>query len=294
MAAKKWKKIPRYGRTIHVVYTSGGRDSQACLKLIKQRHPTDLVIGAFADTGFEHPKTYQHIANMATMYGVDIITSRKEDNTGRHITVLDLVNKYKRFPSGKNRFCTDILKIQVNTLLVRDLAECGYKVIAHIGIRSDESSDRAKRYAGLDDSLYPPHEVMPSKCPQLMHKLLDINFCLPIISWDVDDVMTFLEGEHNELYDAGHHHVGCYPCLMAGDEYKHQCFNADDFGQEQYRLTKAVEKSAVLPAGAKPLFNTNVGKLLEKSTWGVSTPKWYKKSVDEAEDYASPCSMCTI
>lgn len=57
-----------------VVPVSGGKDSQACLKLALGHYPANDVVGLFCDTGWEHPLTYQHIANMQRMYGVDIKT----------------------------------------------------------------------------------------------------------------------------------------------------------------------------------------------------------------------------
>ena len=44
-----------------VVPISGGKDSQACLKLALQDYDKSQVMGLFCDTQFEHPFTYAHI-----------------------------------------------------------------------------------------------------------------------------------------------------------------------------------------------------------------------------------------
>ena len=57
-----------------VVPVSGGKDSQACMKMAVKEVGTENVLGLFCDTKFEHPKTYQHVKDIAEMYGVKIET----------------------------------------------------------------------------------------------------------------------------------------------------------------------------------------------------------------------------
>ena len=90
---------------LHVVSISGGKDSQAVAKLIRERYPNDRIIGLFCDTKFEHPLTYEHVKRIANLYNLELVTL----NAG---SVPEKVLKYKRFPSGTARFCTDQLKIQ--------------------------------------------------------------------------------------------------------------------------------------------------------------------------------------
>jgi 3'-phosphoadenosine 5'-phosphosulfate sulfotransferase (PAPS reductase)/FAD synthetase len=44
-----------------LVPISGGKDSQAALKLALQTHQPSEVRGLFCDTRFEHPMTYAHV-----------------------------------------------------------------------------------------------------------------------------------------------------------------------------------------------------------------------------------------
>ena len=89
-----------------IIPISGGKDSQACLKLAVDKFGKDGVLGMFCDTQFEHPLTYQHIENMKNIYGVTIITLCDGSVYGK-------ILKTGRFPSDIARFCTDQLKIQV-------------------------------------------------------------------------------------------------------------------------------------------------------------------------------------
>ena len=57
-----------------VVPVSGGKDSQACLKMAVSEVGADHVIGLFCDTQFEHPLTYAHVDKMRNLYGVRIET----------------------------------------------------------------------------------------------------------------------------------------------------------------------------------------------------------------------------
>ena len=99
-----------------VVPISGGKDSQACLKLALQQFDKSEIIGLFCDTKFEHPLTYAHIDRMREMYGVRIDVVNDGD-------VPALVRKYKRFPSDAARFCTDELKIKTGKRYYKKLAE---------------------------------------------------------------------------------------------------------------------------------------------------------------------------
>lgn len=142
-----------------VVPLSGGKDSQACLVLALKIYDKSEILGLFCDTKFEHPKTYKHIDWMEKNYGIKI----ERINAGN---VPDKIRKYKRFPSGTARFCTDELKIQPSKKFYGELAkkQGGFEV--WYGMRSDESTEREKRYQGkIDMELYAPHDVM-SKYPK--------------------------------------------------------------------------------------------------------------------------------
>ncbi|NLA14217.1 MAG: phosphoadenosine phosphosulfate reductase family protein, partial [Tissierellia bacterium] len=138
-----------------VVPVSGGKDSQACLKLALENYHKNEVIGLFCDTGFEHPLTYRHIDAMSEKYDVYI---EKLSNNGN---VESKCLKYNRFPSGTARFCTDQLKIQPSKKFYKLLSSENGGFEVWYGVRSAESHQRAKRYAGkIASEVYPISEYM--------------------------------------------------------------------------------------------------------------------------------------
>lgn len=211
-----------------LVPVSGGKDSQACLKLAVDQHGRDAVRGLFCDTQFEHPLTYQHVQWMAANYGVRIDTV----SAG---SVVDQCLKHRRFPSDVVRFCTEELKIWPTKRYCKQLAGAqgqGFEV--WYGMRHGESIARATRYAGkVSDELYAPHEVL-AKYPQYLARM-GVMFRLSIINWSDVDVVDFVGREYlNPLYRAGFKRVGCFPCLASGDKWKEKAFHHDAFGAAQH------------------------------------------------------------
>lgn len=219
-----------------IVPISGGKDSQTCLKLAIEHFGKNKVIGLFCDTQFEHPLTYAHIEKISKLYGVEIITRCNGE-------VLELCQKFGRFPSGIARFCTNELKIKVSKRFYQELAKGqgqGFEV--WYGMRSSESSQRAKRYQDkISDELYLPHEILPSNYPKYLGEL-GIKFRLPILDWSEREVYDFLGDEINPLYKYGFDRVGCFPCLAGGDKSKEKAFNFDDFGKSQFDKVKVIGK----------------------------------------------------
>lgn len=244
-----------------LVPVSGGKDSQACLKMALEHFPAEQILGLFCDTQYEHPTTYAHVAWMAEYYGVKIHTVCAGD-------VLSKSRKYGRFPGGGARHCTDELKITPTKIFCRDLAIEQGSALQHkrnkveastaggfevwYGMRHQESAERAARYDGkLPDQLYAPHEVMPSKYPQYL-AALGVQFRLCVLDWSDREVIDYCGWEKlNPLYHAGFPRVGCFPCLASGDKWKAKAFKYDDFGQFQLIRTRQVSSEI-----GKPVFTS--------------------------------------
>lgn len=217
-----------------VVPISGGKDSQACLKLALETYDKSEVMGLFCDTQFEHPLTYAHIDTMREMYGVHI----ERICAG---SVPEQVLKAGIFPSGGIRFCTDRLKLRPSRDFYKTLAEKQGGFDVWLGMRSDESSERDKRYKGKTNiESYPPHEVLKD-FPKYLHKM-GITFRLPVLNWGECEIFDFLAGEGNPLYAQGSKRVGCFPCLASGDRNKERNFAHGEFGRSQRVIVAELEK----------------------------------------------------
>lgn len=208
-----------------LVPVSGGKDSQACLNLAIKEVGKEFVRGLFCDTRFEHPEAYKHVESLSKSTGVviDVV------NAG---TVEEKVRKYRRFPGGGARFCTDELKIQPTIKYAKKLAEENGGFEIWYGMRWQESPEREKRYAGkIGDDVYLPHEYMPGKYPKYLGKM-GVKVRLPILDWSAIDVLEYLDGKECILYK-WFDRVGCFPCLASGDKNKEKAFAHDDFGKSQ-------------------------------------------------------------
>lgn len=232
-----------------VVPISGGKDSQACLKIALQHFAPSEILGLFCDTQFEHPLTYLHIEAMRRMYGVVI----ERISAG---SVPEQVLKHKRFPGGGARFCTEELKIVPSKKFYKALAEKQGGFEVWLGMRLQESTDRKKRYASkVDWELYKPNDVM-KKYPKYLHKL-GVMMRLPVLNFSKGAIMKLLNGEQNPLYMPGldFDRVGCFPCLAAGDAAKEHAFGFDDFGAQQrvivIQLADAIGKNVFTSKGGR-------------------------------------------
>ncbi len=249
-----------------IVPISGGKDSQACLKLALQSYDKSEVLGFFCDTQFEHPLTYAHIDWMRDFYGVKIERVCAGSVPGE-------VLKAKRFPGGGARHCTDRLKIKPRRDFYKALAEQQGGFEVWMGMRSDESKEREKRYEGkISHESYPPHEVLASY-PKYLFKM-GVTFRLPVIDWSTSEIFKLLNGEENPLYSIGSNRVGCFPCLASGDRNKERDFSSGEFGASQRVIVAELEKQ--------------IGKSIFTSKGGAM------RNNEKQDDLFSGCSICAM
>jgi 3'-phosphoadenosine 5'-phosphosulfate sulfotransferase (PAPS reductase)/FAD synthetase len=249
-----------------VVPISGGKDSQACLKLALESYDKSEVMGLFCDTQFEHPLTYKHIDWMREFYGVKI-----ETITAGSVT--DQVLKHNRFPGGGARFCTDRLKLRPSRDFYKEFAlkQGGFEV--WLGMRSDESAKREKRYFGkIDNELYKPNDIF-SSFPKYLNKM-GVWFRLPVLDWSTSEIFDYLGGDQNPLYAKGCKRVGCFPCLASSDRSKEHDFSLDDFGRSQRVIVAELEKK--------------IGRSIFTSKGGLM------RNNQDQDDLFSGCAVCAI
>lgn len=211
----------------HLVNVSGGKDSTATyLRAIESGRPFRAV---FADTGNEHEAVYEYVARLHERTGGPEVETVRADFTAalaRHRAFvlakwpeqgiadaivqeaaalheptgnpyLDLCILKGRFPSRKAQFCTEELKTLPITLqVVLPMLQAG-PVLQWLGIRADESANRAKQ-------------------PRFNRHESGSYLWRPIFRWSVEDVWA-IHRKHglapNPLYALGFSRVGCMPCI---------------------------------------------------------------------------------
>lgn len=224
----------------HVVNVSGGKDSDCCYLLaIERGRPFRAV---FADTGNEHPFTYEHVERLAEKTGGPKVEWVKQDFSAAiarrrlrlpeqwglagveqsyidraleilhptDIPYLDLVLSKGMFcASGMRKFCTEELKIRpTEEQLIKPIIAAGARAFQWLGIRADESVKRA------DVSRHPAFEKNGYCHPPRID--WSHVYYRPILSWTVQDVVAHHRRHGlpmNPLYQLGFTRVGCFPCI---------------------------------------------------------------------------------
>lgn len=209
-----------------IVSFSGGKDSTATLLLALDTMTN--VQAVFADTGNEHPITYEYLGYIEEKLGlkIDRINANFSKQIERHrkfveehwedkgiqpekvkrtlemkkatgIPFLDLVIWKGRFPATLSAFCTEELKIKPLSEYILKKVEAGFDVESWQGVRAEESLKR---------SHYPERERIDE----------NIEIVRPIHKWTWQQVFAFIKShdlEPNPLYKMGMNRVGCMPCI---------------------------------------------------------------------------------
>jgi len=224
----------------NVLSISGGKDSTAMWIWAVKEMGVE-VIPVFADTGNEHPLTYEYIDYLESKLGPvrrvkadfsEQIAKKREnvanewpdklmkagktkeeaeyivERTLKHLhptgnPFLDLCMWKGRFPSSQARFCTQYLKvIPIAEQVYFPLWDEGYHIVSWQGIRAAESEKRAKM---------PEREMTPE----------GYEVYRPILKWTARDVFDMHKKhgiEPNPLYKLGMTRVGCMPCIFVKKE----------------------------------------------------------------------------
>jgi|TARA_R100000081_G_C4778531_1_gene150063 3'-phosphoadenosine 5'-phosphosulfate sulfotransferase (PAPS reductase)/FAD synthetase len=236
-AQRTFQHIPTDSEII--VPVSGGKDSTATFILALQHFEKDKIIPIHCNTGWDHPKTYEYLDYMQEKSGIEIQHTKYEEAE----TMPDLIRRMKMFPTRNTRFCTSRYK---ETATTRWYKKNGFwesrKGQVWLGIRSDESHQRRKKYGSIDSTDIHNYLDVFSWLPKSMGKNLELRF--PVIDWDTQDCFDHIKDygwKHNPLYDEGASRVGCYPCLLSNKKKQREEFNTE-FGRTQLKFIKDLEK----------------------------------------------------
>lgn len=207
-----------------VVGFSGGADSQACLRVVRDMYGDADVIALNSNAGRnEHPLTEEFIADYSEkVFPIIQVTAlvkdlgtrgtkegktrdrRQEFSDEDELTFDRLAYIKGMFPKRKMQFCTEHLKLAPQTRWCQEnLRAHGIEFDRYIGVRCDESESRK--------------DTPDSKWDEYFECMLHY----PIRCWTKLEVFAFLKhrGESpNPLYLMGFSRVGCAPCINSGKD----------------------------------------------------------------------------
>ena len=207
-----------------VVGFSGGSDSQATLRVVRDMFGDDDVIALNTNAGGnEHPITEQFIAEYsAKVFPIVSVKAlvkdlgtrgtkegktrdrRQEFSDEDELTFDRLAYVKGRFPSRKAQFCTEHLKLAPQMRWCQEnLVDHGIPFERYVGVRCEESLKRKDT----------PEEKWDTYFKCIVH--------YPIRCWSKLEVFAFIKhkGETpNPLYKMGFSRVGCAPCINSGKD----------------------------------------------------------------------------
>ncbi|MDR6162372.1 phosphoadenosine phosphosulfate reductase family protein [Pseudomonas fluorescens] len=273
----------------NVISYSGGKDSTAMLLLAIEQQAENLQ-AVFADTGNEHPSTYEYVRYVEQATGVPIrwiradfskqIEGRRQmmrnviagthKNQGRYEWTpeiaeqalgllyttgnpfLDMCMVHGRFPSTKVAFCSKELKRDQLTKQVHlPLLDAGDDVRSWQGVRADEGAKRALLPAS-------EHVLTRSSGAELWNYR-------PILPWTADECFE-MHRKHglksNPLYELGMRRVGCMPCINAGK---------DELLEISKRFPEELERLAVWEQLISKVSKTKVATFFPASDLGATS-----------------------
>lgn len=179
-----------------VVSVSGGKDSTAML--LKCLEAGFRVHAVFADTGWEHPLTYEYLDYLQLKTGVQI------HRVGVDGGILAKIRDRAGFPARMQRWCTRELKVEPIKAFHEKIAhEHQTDTISVVGIRAEESEARSQMAE---------FEWCPSWQGYVWRPMLNMTVT------GVLNIHNAYGVKVNPLYQLGFSRVGCFPCIYQTKE----------------------------------------------------------------------------
>ena len=195
-------------KTLYVINHSGGKDSQAMTAWLAARIPHEQLLLIHAPLGrVEWPGTIEHIQHTKPP---DVPLLFAHVASGKDL--LQRIAERGKFPDKGRRWCTsDFKRGPIEREVRRYLAahpEYGGRVVNCMGMRAEESSDRAKAQP----------LTLSSRNSKAGRTWLD---WLPIHSWKLADVLREVERANQRLhwaYEQGMSRLSCSFCILASQK----------------------------------------------------------------------------
>ena len=181
---------------VFVVNHSGGKDSQAMFRRVRQLVPAEQIVVVHADLPeVEWDGVLDHIKATTDGFPVHVCRSRR--------TLLQMIEERGMFPSPKQRQCTSDLK---RGPIERTIRQLGHKLIVNcMGMRAEESPKRAQ----LDVLKL---STRNSKAGREWHDWLPIH---DLKVGEVFEIIRAAGQEPHWAYKAGMTRLSCCFCIMS-------------------------------------------------------------------------------
>lgn len=217
----------------HIVGLSGGIDSQAALRWVRNRFGDENVIALNSNAGGnENPLTIEFVEDFSReVFPVTKVVPIPEDverpadrrsieaivGKGKEFSFVDMAQGIGIFPTNRNQFCTTYLKLAPQRRWHREHTPEG-DFERYTGVRRDESKNRMKTpFREWDD-------------------YFDCYVNNPLADWTKQMCFDYVKGHGepiNPLYSMGFSRVGCSPCVNA---------NKEDIRQWADRFPEVIDK----------------------------------------------------
>ena len=193
-----------------IVTTSGGKDSDVCLRLaeaagIRYEVQHNHTSADAPETVYHVRETFRRLEEQGVKCTINYPVYK-----GRRATMWNLIPQKLMPPTRIARYCCAILKEQ-----------SGKDRMITTGVRWAESAKRKQNRGIYEAGKYLILSNDNDDTRRLFEdcRMKAKRVCNPIIEWTDRDVWDYIESEHiqtNPLYCEGFSRVGCIGCPMAG------------------------------------------------------------------------------
>ncbi len=196
-----------------IINSSAGKDSLCAMFQIiqiakEQNYSFDKIHVSHQDLGeMEWKGTKDLVSEQAALFNLKVHFSKRRNFAGYEETLLEYIERRKKFPSNKQRYCTSDFKrspgARVVTQLTKDFDKSN--VLYVFGFRANESPSRRKK------EIFKKNEVLSTK----RRNVFDY---LPIHNWSVEKVWKTIKENnlpYHYAYDLGMPRLSCCFCIFS-------------------------------------------------------------------------------